>query len=1265
MAHSMFHNAARMARTLPQRSDTPMTDMGPPSSDPPSSGTMPSSSSPPTPNDSSNAVDPRFIDPALPDLPDSSSEPVLPHRYFEFAEGLHKPIDDPEVDVHHPSVPATGFVQRVRAMLESKATVEREVERVPAVAGQQQDNLAEDFVNLARSELHELAANQTPRITIIEEFRVPSELSASPIRLPELASSISPPKTQQRITREMVKAELAPSSTDDTTQTESAGNTSLETEPGDDMPDDQHEHHRKASCQRVETLEQKTVHQIEATGDKQRKSSSAESATTLSTESTGLIAISGIDYALRFSRPVDTTLAPEDETQSKSPFMLDADTITLQRQSSQEHVSVPDLKHVFDVHQSAENPTESEAPVSPLQLEEGNIRTSAVSPLHTQTAGIDETLHHAVETQDFSDLESSLLASSPPAPAPPTPRTPRAHSKSVQLPPPSGTATDTPTSHPFSLPPDFSNVGDTTVQSTTEMVTDLAVRFSLPTTTITISKPHIVTIAPSSSPEKQGLPALSTSVHALDPRAARRSSVTFADQVVAPLNIKKIDPRHASQSAKEPTVVRARSILRRPSPLEDIPESSKISRDNTTDLTHPVDTAVTTSRFGSTHLPGLKEESAEDMVINDRQHPTKPDGSLQFPLPARIAAVKAMQERRLEEAAQKAKAHRAARHHSRPLAEARDLPSLNFSTIDLIEKLNLALESSTRPARSMEIARRQDFSGIFCPSPQRPQSTEPLRERYTSFFSKPEDFGGLEELYDSEQEESSVTDAAVPDIEVQESTNVADVEPVDASSVYRPLSPEELLNVAHQVNRLSIPSVSGLSDRLSELLPCLKHLHLDHILSTDADVAHTIDDIHQLGHIPRPNTVLSCRTSAGFRTLAERADEIVRHGTHDSVVPVSTTLSINKQLPPLPDSASADKVHTANPTDSKQSHLPVSVSAPSDLGHLVRPQSALVRQKSPATEEEVRQLLAPEPNPIARGAKRSLMLSGASTRPWNQDENYPWGGSNVAIDLSLPSEAQTRDCITSELVRGRRGSRSVDYTSSNDITDTTKGIDIGSIFTLDRSTSVTTERATGVPAHTRRQSKRSIIGSISKKIGLISLATAVIDDITARGPSPPKSSKPDRGSATQSHRAGDRYPTSGLAPPTGFNLDEVRSFFSDDSSERQRKSSLKKRLTAFKSKGKHVRLDPSARSQSVDAAGDTTYDAGSLAAERLGAMSSAHTYDAGMGKAEFHVKCFGEKIRHLMAKGGELLRSWSKRSRAPKSQAVRDDWLSDSLYSGV
>ncbi|KAI7324625.1 hypothetical protein KC340_g6332 [Hortaea werneckii] len=1261
MAHSVFHNAARLARNLPQRTDTPLTDVGAPSLDPPSSGTAPSSSNPPTPKDQTSSqvvVDPIFIDPALTDLPDSSSESVLPAKYFEYADGLSKSVEEVDLEIPHPSVPPTGFVQRVKAMLESKAATEvaamREAERNQAMHATAHVIMDQSMTEEPSdsNEVHELAANETPRFTLIEEFEAPVELPASPVKLPELSGSS--PVSKQRLTRDMVKAELSPTSTAD----EPSTRIELHAESTTDKDISYYIKHQKQPSKTTANIADttgaaKTARtELLATPSVQRQNSTSDSAVNGTTNEAA--AISGIDYALRFSVPVDTTTSTSEETQSRDPFVLDADTITLEHQRSREPNPQSQLK--TEVWKEPETPAHLKDPVSPMGPSELVNRSSAVSPLQTQTLGIDETLKlgtSTVQAETTSDLDSSALevtTSSTDAPPPPTPRTPKTYSKSVQLPsspPPTGT----PSTNRYSLPQDLSAVGgETTTNTNSDMINDIAVRFSLPNTTISIAKPQIVTIPPTSSPEKEEAPpslAERELANALlakaEKKSARRNSVTFADQVV-PLTIKKPEPKRDMRHVMEGAVNKGKSIMRRTSPLEESTNST-ISRESTTELRFPGP-----GRFGSTHLPGLKEESVEDMSINEqnRRSSSRLNEPHQLALPARIAAVKAMQERRLQESADKARARRAARKHNRPLAEIRDLPSLKFSQMDLIDRLNEALELDVKESKSMELVRRpREFSGIYCPSPQRPQSTEPLRDRYMSFFSKPEEFSFLEESEDEDEHEvGPIAVRSVPTVEVQESTKVDVVDEEVPGS--RPLSPEDFLNVATQINRLSIPSVTGLSDRLTSLLPCLKNLHLDSILANDEEIAHTIDDIHALGGNGRPETVLSTRTSAGFRTLAERAEEIVKN-----------------DLPPLPESASADKVSAMNSIDGKQSYLSGSVSAPSDLGFMdpARPPSALVRQRSPTSAEEVNQMLPPEMNPITRG-KRSVVISSA--------------GSNVPVDLTIPSEAHTTEIITRDPLR--RMSKSVDWTSSRDATDGTRGIDIGSLIDADSSASVTTEAATGVrkahSRHLRKLSSRSIIGSLSRKIKL----TSRNNDEGARSALPSPAVGSDN---SLPHKPGDRYPTTSLTPPINVPLDEVRSFFSDDSSERNRRSNtrLSKRFTErFKpNKTKTFRLDSTGTrngfdgsnttraTTSLDIGPRTSYDAGSMNSERERAMSSAsHLYDGvGMGKAEFHFKRFGEKLRHFIAKSGELIRSFSGRSRAQRPERAREDWLSDSLFSGV
>jgi hypothetical protein len=1099
-------------------------------------------------------VDPTFIDPSLTDLPESISDPVISAKYFDYIDGLEKAAEaeDAEIEAHHPSVPPSGFVQRVKAMLESRAAAD-------AAAQREADREHERGQAERQSEIYELAAEYSPRVTIIEESKAPVELPACPVLVAEMPAS--PVMSTRRLTREMVKAELEPSTTD-IEHTGKAVN--LET-PSPLKPDEY------VSNEETDTFEPSALQDSPTDSSSPMPSSPPEIQHKRSvTESVASIGgqskVSGIDFAVHYSPPSETEATATDlgetETESRDPFILDADTITAQQKEGKEPSSRAGSDDVL------------REPVSPLLSGETVDRFSAVSPIQEETMGIDETMMGLDSHPSPSDRRPNKLQRKPlqDDQSPSTPRTPRTYSKSVHLPQQNGTPTGSNASNRLSLPADLSQIDNTSINTTTGAMTDVAVRFSLPQNTVTLGKPHIVHIA-SSTPPKDDTAPLKSAIQAPE-RQRRHGSVTFEDEV-APLKVNKKVEQHRQSLSLGSIAPRNRpQPTRGPSPFEEASDSDRGSRESTTDLRFSGINFIR-NKYPSTHLPGLKEESSEDMSINTYRKSTDIANGLQFELPARIAAVKAMQERRQQELRENGNPRENRHRHpeaDRPLAETRDLPSLNFSRMDLIDKLNDALQ--VRTSKSMEVVARRDTPAIYHPSPQRPQSTDPaLWDRYTSFFNKPEDFPVEEEEADADDDERSEADVEHADEEARPDSIRQSMAPSEQDSAKRPLSPDErMLNVATQVNRLSIPSVNGLSERLSELLPCLRDLNLDSVLASDR-IAHALDDVHQLGqvHSARPGTVMSTRTSAGFRTLAERAEEFVKHGTHDSVIP-RRALALNKELPPLPASLSLDKVSGLASADGKASYLSGSISAPSDITNLLeRPASAVIRGKSPMTEEEVRDMLPPEMNPIARGSKRSLIVSSLSSRPWNLDENYPWSRSNLHIDLTAPDQVHHRDGLIAEVAR-HRGTKSLDCTLTEVdlLGNTTSGIDIGSITTdMDPAASITTFQLTGVsPQNTRKHSKRSMFGSLKLKMGL---GHSHYEDTTRSLPTSPGLRSTDE----PTHNPGDRYPTTALTPPVAFNLDEVRSFFSDDSSDsnKERKTRKGRRWTGLKAKNKAGQAD--------------------------------------------------------------------------------------------
>jgi hypothetical protein len=1429
----MFHNAARMARPVPPRTETPMTNLGlegsSPLSDPPSARSAATPSSPSTPRDiglTSVGVDPAFIDPALADLQDSPSEPLLSAKYFEYADGLYRNPSDVDMEVVPPVEPVvltTGFVQRVRAMLESKAVVDNSAiaaarnmivvpKTTPEVVLTEVHELEAGEVQREHSagyELYELPANEEPHSTF-KEVQEPVELPASDsiarMTIPELevidATERPSELATRRITVEMVRAELGPGSVASDELGEENDDAAASSK--DDGSEKRTDHDSGDEAVRQSTDGQPFVNTTEESPNPPAVPKARVASTT--TVSVNATLPSEAKYAMNFTSPAQSSVDSE-ETQSENPFALDADTMTIEHQN-QEAAAAAATKRgrvMIDVHKPLAEVTENVTfnvmkvtsdPVSPLADDEHVQRFSAVSPLPSSAiAGSPRISSGTIAEMPGAFPETEDVASTEDGPP-----TPKAHVKTPWARLAVDNSESNATNH-ISLPGNTSTFTDSTMNTESDAVTDIAIRFSLPNATINSGRPQVVSVSVGATPEDGNADMLPSMRRGQITRTNRRTSVSFANEV-APLNIsKRVESHQRAQSAGSGPLT-AQSIARKPSPRNDAIDSDSKIHESTTEVRLPNAAsnfnAPSHSRFASTQLPGLKEESLEDMSHINKDVEESP----RFPASKRFAAIRAMQERRKADSAADGHAKKprrdTARLFNRPLADTKEIPSLNFSRTDLIDKLNEALHvvPPPRDVKSMEILRPANehrFSGIFCPSPQRPQSTEPLRERYTSFFCKPEDFSCFDVLgIDNDDEDDAATSGQADD-KASENQDGATPKLIDAD--LRSTAEAELLEVASQVNRLSIPSVNGLSERLSELIPGLRNLqnfHFEDILGSSG--GHESTDILFTEHHPRPGTILSTRSS-GFRALAERAEEIVKNGTHDSIAAVSRpNTAFDKDLPPLPGSMSTDGLLMANHADRRKSPgLPISVSAPSDLNQGSRPTSALTTSKSPATAEEVMHLLPTGMNPLARNAKRSAVLSQPSSRPWNLDENYPWAENKVDIDLSDPSGSRENSGEGADQAMPSRDAHNTIALSTThetvDLTTEQNGIDIGSIVSTKHSNkhdnaSITTEQATGVSAtsrHRRKLSARSIMGSITKKLvsGLKSRAPTE-DSVTLNSAS--KSPVPQHETHASiegppAHRPGDRYPTSGLSPPftgSNLNLDEVRSFFSDNSSDKKYSTSFRKRLNNLKngggggshgSKSRVLRLDRSSirhlhllhRYQnhsrqhhhrghhSFDGTGHTTatstYEADPTATTTTSLPGTPTLFDrhptntagllglpstatltatttptpyptilgtaavVGMGKTEFHLKRFGEKLRHLLARSGDLFRSFSASARSGgghhrgghrvgaaasegrlfpggagsvvtaaagrrggrrgRQREDSEDWLADSVYSGL
>lgn len=1200
---------------MPPRAYTPQTDSLPSSSDQGSSA--PPSSNPPTPKDVATShimVDPAFIDPALSEVLDSHVEH---NTYANYLKYYQKPDELYELEAGDPAAleldsnyatSQTGFVQRIKILLEDRAAGQKGIatneSKVSEHPGASQSHTAVSLPSVGvrtDQEPVELPTSRSVRSLSISDA---AELPAT--RSVRTRSTSGPFELEAplRITRNLIKASTAPSSSGPPSSEQNTITLQpTKVQPGSEMGFGQTAREPASIELRPEGRQVINIY----SSIPPAIAANQDLAKTMST-STGLLRVASMDFATH--------------TEAISPK-------TLQTVLAQREISCSGLP--------CEDGGPTQAPVSPIQPGEDVVRDSIVSPVATQTVRV-----------SIKDEQPSMPGSFPDEPSPTSSPSPRP--RSLSLPAPSTTETIS----RFSLPPDLSLLNDTSV--TSDITTDVAVRFSLPRTT-ELFRPQVVNVDTIvTSPVARS----ETVVRAPGNKSLRESF--FNVKRVAPLQIKKTDSVAATQNGADSTDLSSfirRSFPRRQSAwLSDRPESRRLSGESTTDLRLP------TNKAPSKYLPGLKEDSQEDMSIKDLRLSGLKLGPRAFPHPKTGQVVL----RHSEEAPRSS--YLPARPPRMTLSELRNLPSLNFSRMNLVDRLNEALE--VRSSKSIEVVRRREFSGIFCPSPTRPSSTEALRERYTSFFTKPEDFEVPElALCDSSVYEPQATEEHVEHRNPEIASQVGH----SLSPSVRPLSPEELLGVASEANRLSVPSVAALTQRLSEILPSLRRLHIDSSIADDKAVKDTISEIQHLGE--RAGSDGFVRSSTGLRHLAAAADNIACNGTHDSAVSEAPRHGrLMKELPSLPEgterSDDTGKFSLSESGLDKNTTLGTdALSTAIDLAApgLLKP--ALLRVRSLNDIDSTDEL---HPGYANSGNRRSLVTLTQTSRPWNLDENYPWAANGPTIDIGFPAPVLRRNSSASTIIR--RSSR----TSSEMVGDDSFGA--SSVARrkspLSRSFQLTSsDEATATMSNTlygRKGSKNSLFGSLSHKMGL-----------NKQGRSATTGSPLSQ--HVTSHKTGERYPSSGLFPPTALHLDEVRSFFSDSTSEvEDKRRPLRKHITSIRARMPGQSATSASRLQSFDVDRTRSLDhiqrhvsrssrmsglrPASLYDHRFVEMNAPMAYDgmASMGRVEFRVKRMTERLRHLWAKGGEVFRSLSQKGRHGGSrkykQREREEWLADSLYSG-
>jgi serine/arginine repetitive matrix protein 2 len=573
------------------------------------------------------------------------------------------------------------------------------------------------------------------------------------------------------------------------------------------------------------------------------------------------------------------------------------------------------------------------------------------------------------------------------------------------------------------------------------------------------------------------------------------------------------------------------------------------------------------------YLPDLKEESHEDSSLNTSASNLK-HSSFRFPIGP--PGVRASVDDAIVLLGRSSMGSQRRSAAGLALGQTQGLPSMQFSQMNLVEKLHEEL--GLRYSRSLEDVAKgpKELSGE---SPPRPASAGEVRETYRSLIAEME-------RIERPRESTALT-----------KSNVV--------SSKRTGSSERLIA---ELDQLTIPSVGGLTERISELFPSLKEYYKledqGEFPEEEEIMEHALEEIHEVHPTQK-------RSSARLRPLPGSPNMVV---VKDDVYNELTGKDKENDSPgrqgDCDAKVSAGEVgSSAKETGKTVTHPPTRQLTP--LAELEAPPPAVLRPRAlTAGHQDFR--ASGESALSSRRSLRSFVSTptATETRPWNSDKNYPWATTTIpSVDISLPPRTAVRHSPRPgpSHLRNRLSDATITSTSSSAQTATESPF--GS--------------APGSNGHARRH-RFSTLGR----------------------------------NGDQPHAVGERYPTSALTPPTAIFRDHLTTSDTSDDEEfntsRKPKLGLRKRFSS----ARNATVDNNTRAtrskttaQELASPESTKQSTTSVLQDRAGEAqaftSHRHTFrDAeGMRPADYHRHRILERLKRWWDKGDRLIRSLSRRNR--------------------
>jgi len=356
-------------------------------------------------------------------------------------------------------------------------------------------------------------------------------------------------------------------------------------------------------------------------------------------------------------------------------------------------------------------------------------------------------------------------------------------------------------------------------------------------------------------------------------------------------------------------------------------------------------------------------------------------------------------------------------------------------------------------------------------------------------------------------------------------------------------------------------------------------------------------------------------------------------------IPSSNARYLMKDLPPLPRDRSDKRLSIV----SSPSTLPIATAFVTRDNSI---QKEAVELEAPAqnTSAQDGRPATPAKSAMAKKSLRSLKSATEGARAWNKEGTLPWSEQTKSMDAAMPTRDATGSPALRLLIKAK-SSKSTINTAKVDheakaVRTMSPGLH-GDAELVPTAEGPDLEKATPL--------KKGILGSLSRKIGMrprIDKAGFPIDPVFLH----PEERPVD---------PGDRYPTTGLTPPAGLNIEENRSFFSDDSSRSERVVSLRKRLVRRTYRPKTTNLRPfspaTVRSDAHRATSHWVTNGGSVFGTESNLALDVTQPDvvvlyektpAGMSRMEFRAKRLIERLRYFWFKSGEVFRTKHQRHPA-------------------